>query len=170
MIELLQTFSVNQIIVYTIMLGLAIRGMVSFFQWGVELYKKRFNKDYKEVNKEKKLEEHYMICLKQHKETLEKYSSLENKVDDLTEAFMKKIDVIENQVAQLTRSDMHDIKGWIVEKHHKFMKQGWIDDFTMDILEKRFEDYTREGGNSYISGLMDELRALPHFPPAGTQS
>jgi hypothetical protein len=45
------------------------------------------------------------------------------------------------------------------------MKKAWVDDFTMDTIEKRFADYLAEDGNSYVEGLVNELRALPHIPP-----
>jgi len=165
MLELLSAFSVDQIIVYTIMLIFAIKGGVDLFLWAKDLYQKKFNKDHAKLNKQEVLEQHYANCKKQHIESIQRYETLSSKIDLLTETMSTKVDKIEAQLKQLTDSDMHDIKGWIVEKHHKLMKQGWVDDFTMDTLEKRYSDYTLEGGNSYISGLMNELRALPHFPP-----
>lgn len=165
MLELLAAFSVKQIIVYTIMLALAIKGGVDFFSWCKDKYEAKFNKDYASKTKEAQLMEHYVKCTDQHKESLERYQTLETKIDNLTEVMNKKVDKIEAQLQQLTESDMHDIKGWIVEKHHVLIKKGWVDDFTMDTLEHRFADYIAEDGNSYVAGLMSELRALPHFPP-----
>ena len=165
MLELLAAFSVEQIIVYTIMLALAIKGGVDFFGWAKDKYQKKFDKDYSAKTKEEKLVEHYERCADQHKESLERYQTLETKIDTLTETMNSKVDKIEAQLKQLTESDMHDIKGWIVEKHHSLIKKGWVDDFTMDTLEHRYADYVAEDGNSYVAGLMSELRALPHFPP-----
>ena len=165
MLEFLAAFSVQQIIVYGIMLCLAIKGGVDFFAWAKEKYEKKFNADHAKLNKEEMLEEHYKKCEQQHIEAVGRYNSLEEKIDLLTETVNQKVDKIEAQLTQLTESDMHDIKGWIVEKHHQIMKNGWVDDFTMDTLEKRYADYQIEGGNSYVAGLMSELRALPHFPP-----
>ena len=65
----------------------------------------------------------------------------------------------------LTQSDKDSIKSWIVEKHHLFVKQGWVDDFNMDAIERRFTHYEEEGGNSYVCDLMKELRRLPNYPP-----
>ena len=165
MIDFLTSFSVNQILIYTIMLGFAIKGGIDFFEWCKEKYKQKFNKDYTVHNKQENLEKHYIICQEQHQESLERYKTLESKIDKLAEDINQKVDKIEAQLIQLTESDMHDIKGWIVEKHHLFVKKGWVDDFTMDTLERRFSDYVAEDGNSYIAGLMAEIRALPHFPP-----
>jgi len=169
MLQLLAEFSIQQILIYTVILGLAIKGLIDFSSWGYKQYQKRFHRDYEALNTQEKLEKHYMSCKEQHTETLNLYKGLETKIDNLTENINTRIDVMEDQLIQLTESDMHDIKGWIVEKHHQYIKKGWIDDFTMDILEKRFADYKKEGGNSYVGGLMEELRALPHTIPEGEE-
>ena len=36
----------------------------------------------------------------------------------------------------------------------------------MECIEKRFAIYEREHGNSFVKGLMNEIRALPKRPPA----
>ena len=165
MLDLLAAFSVQQIIVYSVMLLFAIKGIIDLVIYFKDLYENKFNKDYSKKKQEESLEEHYNHCIEQHQESVKMYESLENKLDDWTKVVGEKIDKIEEQVTLLTQSDMHDIKGWIVEKHHKFIKQGWIDDFTMDTLEHRYSDYKAEDGNSYVASLMKELRSLPKFPP-----
>ena len=35
-----------------------------------------------------------------------------------------------------------------------------IDSFTMDTIEKRYQHYRDEGGNSYITNIMKELRDM----------
>ena len=162
MLELFTAFSVKQIIIFTIMLALAIRGGGDFFDWCRGRYERKFNKDHNKLNKQIALEEHYEKCKEQHIESIEHYTELKKKIDLLTEVMDARLDVMEESIDKLTESDMHSIKSWIVEKHHKLMKQGKVDDFTMDTLEKRFGDYKKEGGNSYIDGLMEEMRALPH--------
>jgi hypothetical protein len=165
MLEILSAFSVHQIIVYTIMLALAIKGGVDFFGWVKDKYESKFNKDYKAKKGEEMLEEHYDKCKLQHLESVARYEGLNKKIDDLTENINQKVGNIEAQIAQLVDSDRNDIKSWIVEKHHELMKKAWVDDFTMDTIEKRFADYLAEDGNSYVEGLVNELRALPHIPP-----
>lgn len=165
MLELLAAFSVKQILVFSIMLILAIKGGADIFDWVQEKYRKKFNKDHLALNRQEALEEHYEKCRQQQAEFIEKYVSLENKLFSLTEDINEKVNSIESQLALLTKSDMHDIKSWVVEKHHLLTQQGWVDDFTMDTIEKRFEDYQKEKGNSYVEGLVNELRALPHYPP-----
>lgn len=165
MTNLLTNFSIQQIILFTVFGALAFKGVVDFLLWCKDLYNKKFNKDYKAKKEEQQLQEHFESCQKQSKAMTDKYESLENKIDDLTEKLKIRIDQIEGSLELLKTSDMHDIKGWIVERHHNLIKQGWVDDFTMDTLEYRYSDYKAEHGNSYIDSLMNELRNLPKFPP-----
>ena len=70
----------------------------------------------------------------------------------------------------LIKSDIDDIKSWIVEKYlFFFCKQGWVDEFSMDTINKRFADYDAEGGNSYIEGLVHQIRSLPRSPEEKAQ-
>lgn len=141
---LLATYSIKEIIISMIMLIVAMKGSFDFFDWIKLKYKEKFDKDY------------------QQKISEASYEDMEKKIDVLTETINTRLNNIENSIKRLTDSDMHDIKGWIVEKHHSLTMQGWVDDFTMDTIEKRYSDYKAEGGNSYIKGLMEEIRSLPH--------
>lgn len=161
MLELLAAFSIEQIIIYALMLGLAIKGGVDFTFWAKEKYQQKFDKDHAQLTKQEMLEEHYKKCSEQHQESVEKYNNLEKKIDNLTDTFNTKLDKMEDQLVLLSSSSKNDIKAWIVETHHKCIKEGFIDDFTKDIVEKRFEDYTKLGGNSYVKNLVEEMRTLP---------
>lgn len=78
-----------------------------------------------------------------------------------------RMDTAEARLNSLTESDMHDIKAWIVGQYHKFyIEQGWIDSYSAETIERRYGDYIKEGGNSYIKVLIERLRTLPMDPPA----
>ena len=165
MLELLKTFTVEQILIYIVMQALAAKGVVDFFVWGKKLYQQKLTKDQKNLKKQELFRTYSKQYDEQFAQFMEKYNVLENKIDLLTTTVNSKIAQIDERLVQLTRSDMHDIKGWIVEKHHELTEQGWVDDFTMDTLEKRFADYVAEKGNSYVEKLMADIRSLPHNPP-----
>lgn len=84
----------------------------------------------------------------------------------------KRLDVLEERTAaaegklqDLTESDMHDIKAWIVEQYHKFyVEQGWIDAFSAETIDRRYSDYIKEGGNSYVENLINQLHTLSMDP------
>ena len=164
MIELFKHFTVDQIILYTIMLMFAIKGCLDFMDWVKTQYKKKFDKDYDQKEKEKEFKTFYDTCNNKDQELMNMYQNLEGKIDNLTTISNARMEILEDKIDQLTTSNMHSIKSWIVEKHHILTKKGWVDDFTMDSLEKRYTDYVNEKGNSYIGDLMDEIRELPHSP------
>lgn len=163
MITLLNMFSVKEIIIFVILFSLAIKGLADFLNWFKGEYKKKFNEDFETKTKEEELIQHYQQCKEQHKETIQLYEDVNKKINKLTDV----VDGLKTSIDQLIESDMHDAKGWIVEKHHSLVQKGWVDDFTRDTIEKRFSDYLKEGGNSYVRGLMEEIRALPHVKEEG---
>lgn len=155
MLELLQHYSIPEIFLFIVLLALAFKSVVSFFEWLEERLKKAFNIRFGKMSEKEKINkriengENFMTQLREH----QKHN------DEALQDLSKKIDI-------LVESDKDDIKAYITKEHHKFCyDKGWIDDFSLDCLEKRFKHYADEGGNSFICGFMQELRALPKRPP-----
>lgn len=144
MTQLLNNYSLHEILIFLIVLALGIKGFITFWDWAVDRLRKIFHKEnQQDLDREK---------IHQLNENQEK---LIDNVSKLTE----KIDM-------LIESDKADIKAYITEKHHHFVyDKKWIDDYSLDSLEKRFNHYVEEGGNSFIGGLMSEIRQLPKTPP-----
>ena len=70
------------------------------------------------------------------------------------------------RIGLLIDSDKDDIKAFITEKYHYFVEvRGWIDDDSLDCLERRFQHYKDENGNSFVADLMSEIKRLPKHPP-----
>jgi hypothetical protein len=116
---------------------------------------RRVNEVVEEQNQERTVQEALDDLNKKFDLILEKVTNIEARVS-----------VTEERVSDLTISDMHDIKSWIVEQYHKFYnEQGWIDSFSAETIDRRYSDYQKEGGNSYISVLIDRLHSLPMDPP-----
>lgn len=155
MLELLQHYSISEIFLFIVLLALAFKSVVSFFEWLEERLKKAFNIRFGKISEKEKINkriengENFMTQLREH----------QKRNDEALQDLSKKIDI-------LVESDRDDIKAYITKEHHKFCyDKGWIDDFSLDCLEKRFKHYADEGGNSFICGFMQELRALPKRPP-----
>ncbi len=165
MIELLKAYPIEQILIMIALIALAIKAIVDYRKWIKDQNKEKFDEAYDKKQKDEILNRYNETNEDMQKRMANCYSSIEGKIDQLADSMNKRMDGMEEQLRILTDSDMHDIKGWIVEKHHIYMKKGWIDDFSMDIVEKRYSDYKEEGGNSYIHTLVEELRTLPHTPP-----
>lgn len=151
MLELLNKYSITEIIVFLVTFALAVKGVISYFDWIQERLKKV-------LKKENKIDE-VQDRLAEGDKT---FKILQNGQKEL-ETYIK---TLENKINLLISSDKDDIKSYITEKHHYFVyKKKWIDDYSLDCVERRFKHYEQEGGNSFIKELMEEIRELPKHAP-----
>ena len=143
LIQLFSQFNLGQILIIIVLLGLSAKGVITFFDW----VKARL---YKLSNKQLK-----------SKKTNEQIKNQEETINNLK----KDVEKIQKSIDTLIESDKENIKAWITEKHHYYCyEKKYIDDYTLDCLEKRFTRYEAEGGNSFVHNLMDDLRDLPRKP------
>ena len=155
MIALLQRYSISEILIFIVILALAIKSLISFFDWAGERIKKVFNKQYNKINQKEELEKR----LQYEDEVIKSLQKRQQNTDQILKGLSEKIDM-------LIESDKDDLRSYITKEHHYFCYQKkWIDDFSLDCLEKQYAHYVEEGGNSFIKGFMDDLRALPKQPP-----
>ena len=55
-------------------------------------------------------------------------------------------------------------RSYLIDAHHRFCYEvKAIDDLNLQAMERRYLYYKTAGGNSFIDGLMDEVRALPRI-------
>ena len=125
---------------------------------GVQFFKELKNKKVNEVVEERQ----------QAIDIQAEFNKLHERFDDIQDELKivkERLATAEQQLKDLTISDMHDIKSWIVEQYHKFyVQQGWIDAFSAETIDRRYSDYKKEGGNSYIKTLIDQLHTLSMDP------
>ena len=141
--DLLQNYSLEQIIGFIVILALAIKGLIDFYDWA----KVRFN----------------AITSKEHQKITEKETVKEdiNKLFEIQIVQNEAIDKLTKAVDLLLKSDKDEVKAWITEKHHYFCYEvKYIDDYSLDCIERRYAHYKEEGGNSFVADLMNDLRAL----------
>jgi hypothetical protein len=142
--ELLETFSLEQILLFIVLLAIAIKGVVSWMDWAKARIKEKTAEQQDSVNARKEL------------------TDAIGKITREYEAMNEQMQKMNQTIALLIESDKDDIKAWITREHHYFCYDlGYIDDYSLDCLEKRFSHYKDEGGNSFIKDLMDEIRQLP---------
>ena len=143
LIELLSTYSVGEILIFIVLLALAFKGVVDFYDWAKKKIQSRYTEVYTK-NEEK--------------------DTIKDNIDELfkmQKAQKESIDKLTDSVNLLLQSDKDDIKAWITEKHHYYCYQlKYIDDFSLDCIEKRYAHYKKEGGNSFVEDLMRDLRSL----------
>ena len=145
-------------------LPLTILIIVALFFCTIEIIKGvQFFKGLKDKQVDQKVEER-----QQEIDIQAEFQKLHNRLDQIDsrlDEFGKRMATAEERLTDLTISDMHDIKSWIVEQYHKFyVHQGWIDAFSAETIDRRYSDYKKEGGNSYIGNLMDQLHTLSMDP------
>lgn len=156
--DFLSDFTFIEILVLIIIFVLAFKEGVFLFDWFKARIHKITKKTYEEKREHDKIEEEI--------EDLNKFYDEKAVVDKEFEEANQRFEKIETLIEMLIESDKEDIKSFITLQHHKFVyEQEWIDDYSMECLEKRYAIYEREHGNSFVLGLMNELRALPKRPP-----
>ncbi len=139
--ELLNHYSIQEIVMFLVIFAIAFKSVASFWDWLKSWLEKKFGRKIDPVKDiEQKVTELFNIQEKQDAQMQKMHSA---------------IDV-------LLESDKDNIKSWIVEKHHHFCYEvGAIDYFSLESIERRYEHYKQEDGNSYVATLMDELKMLP---------
>ena len=152
---LLKAYSLQDILIFMVLLAIAIKGAISFFDWA----KERLGRVYKKEYAETKTQEDLDAKLQQESVAIQK---LEKNQAEMMIAMEK----LSNKIDALIDSDKDDIKTFLVKEHHYFCYQrGWVDDYSLDCCEKRYKHYVQEGGNSFIEDMMNEIRNLPKQPP-----
>lgn len=156
MANLLEKYDVQTVLIVII---LFVIGLKQIFE-GIEYFWKKIVAYFNEKNSSQQLSSNLETRLDAHEQKLQK---LESTVD----RSLNKLDSIIDKMNLLMESDKDDIKAYITKEYHYFTEQkGWIDDYSLDCLERRYKHYVSEGGNSFAEGCMDALRALPRTPPA----
>ena len=146
--QLLSTFSFGEIILFIVLIAVAFKEIFNFLDWISEKVKKRDNKHQDAVSRDQRIDN--------------QLENFQKELKHITET----VDKINTEVNILKESDKDDIKAFITREHHYFCyTKGWIDDFSMDCIEKRYGHYVQENGNSYVADLMQNLRALPKQDP-----
>ena len=126
-LNLLSTYSLEQILVFIIMLSLAIKGGVDFYDW----VKKRFNTTIIDRENQNKKKEEIT-------ENIDKLFEMQKEQSAAIDKLTKSVDL-------LLRSDRDDIKAWITQQHHHYCYElKYIDDFSLDCIEKRYAHYKVE--------------------------
>ena len=166
MIELLSTLTLSQILIYAALFAIAAKEFLTV----KDFFKKRNDDKYAEENNEKKQTEQILTAIQSLEKAINKQENEDEEIrknlEHLADTWRNKEKDYHKTLQLLIVSDRDAIKSFIVKEHHHFMAQKWIDDFSLDTIEKRYDHYKEEGGNSYIGDLIQDLRSLPNFPPS----
>lgn len=155
MVDLFTKYEVSEIFVFLIIACLAIKELIEFFDWIKDRLQQSYKKNLSKKEQSDKTQQNFKDINKFFIEQEEENKELDERIRHL-----------DDQIQLLIASDRDDIKTFITKEHHYFCRQqGWIDDYSLDCIEKRYEHYKQEGGNSFVIDLMQEIKALPKQPP-----
>lgn len=165
MIELLSTFSASQLLIFMIMLMLAAKELITIMEFFWNKLRSVFDKEYKVKDEKKEIAEKLEKMSQFIEDYKREHKKLVQQVENIREEYKGMFIKQQQTLDTLIASDIEDIKSDIVKQYHVFTEKQWIDDFSMDAIEKRYARYEEEGGNSYVHTLIDKLRQLPNQPP-----
>ena len=155
MIDLLSKYSAGEIITIIVILFLAIKGVINSWDWAREKVLKIFKKESRKEQEKRELDEKLLS----YDEKIEQVIKAQEELNDYISNMMRKINI-------LIDSDKDDIKSFITKEHHFYCyEKHWIDDYSLDCIERRYKHYQEENGNSFVADLMKEIRQLPKQEP-----
>lgn len=151
--ELFSQYSIETIILFAVGLGVAIKFIGELIEYFYNRVRKHFNVQ------NLKDQQHNEI-VEGISETKEGVATLTTEIDELK----AKIAILESQGILTTERLQENSRSYIIDKHHYFCYEVHaIDDLNLQSLERRYLYYKAAGGNSFIDGLMEEIRSLPRM-------
>ena len=76
-----------------------------------------------------------------------------------------KLSGIVTQHEFLVDADLEDRKAYIINAYNYYVNRlGLIDMRSKETIEKSYEIYLKEGGDTFVAGLMTKLRTIPVIP------
>lgn len=151
--QLLSQYSIETLVILVALLGFSIKAMSELWEWFYNKFKEHFSfRTQRDQD---------------HQQLIEQIKELSNDI----KATQEEVQILENNMTQFsdqmkitTERLQENSRNYIIDKHHYFCYQvKAIDDLSLQSLERRFLYYKAAGGNSFIDGLMEEIRELPRL-------
>ena len=153
--SVLKDFPISEILLCIVGVLVLVKWIIEYFDWGHKRTKDKYDQ---EAERKKNIED-INEKLNQNSEDIKMLIKMQKQQNE-------KIEQQNLRIELLIDSDKDDIKAFITEKYHYFVEvKGWIDDYSLDCLERRFQHYKDENGNSFVADLMSEIKRLPKHPP-----
>ena len=153
--SVLKDFPISEILLCIVGVLVLVKWIIEYFDWGHKRTKDKYDQEAKQKTDIEDINEK----LNQNSENIKMLIEMQKQQNE-------KIEQQNLRIELLIDSDKDDIKAFITEKYHYFVEvRGWIDDYSLDCLERRFQHYKDENGNSFVADLMSEIKRLPKHPP-----
>lgn len=151
--QLFSQYSFESLWLLIILLAVAFKFVNELFEYFYERAKKFFNYQSKKDNDKKDI----INSLDNLRRNIE---NLQNSIVTQSEAIKQLKDHEKLTLERLQENS----RNYIIDKHHYFCYEvKAIDDLSLQSLERRYLYYKAAGGDSFIDGLMEDIRALPRI-------
>lgn len=151
--QLLSQYSIETLVILVALLGFSIKAMSELWEWFYNKFKDHFS------FRTQRDQDHQQLII-QIKELSEGIKATQEEVQILKNNMAQ----FSDQMKITTERLQENARNYIIDKHHYFCYQvKAIDDLSLQSLERRFLYYKAAGGNSFIDGLMEEIRELPRL-------
>lgn len=150
-IALFSQYSMEGILVLCILMLVAFKFISELIDFAYNKLKCYFNKETQKEDWKKSISE----GLQELNAQLSSVNQEMFQVTSRLEGVEKNLKLTEERLQENTRS-------YLIDAHHRFVYQEKaIDDLNLQSMERRYVYYKAAGGNSFIDGLMKEVRQLP---------
>ena len=148
--ELLTTFSGTQLILILLGVAIGFKFVAELWDWIKKYVRKPVDKEYDIKDEKQRIDQQIKNC----KCELEKITQRQNDVES-------SVEIINNNIDLLIKSDKEAISAYITDKYHDLVaKGGKVDTETLKSCEARYNIYRAEGGNDYVSDLMEKIKDM----------
>lgn len=145
--------SVEEVIILVVVLVLVIKSVWSAAEWIWAKIKAKLDIE----DKQKTWANNLADALNNLDKKIDNLELQNQKTHEEQESMQDSLNLIQERLQENTRS-------YLIDTHHRHCYQiHSIDDLTLQSMERRYLYYKTAGGNSFIDGLMEEVRALPRI-------
>lgn len=155
--QLFTQYSIETLLLLLAMFGFSIKAMSELWEWFYNKFKNYFS------FRTQRDQDHQQVVL-QMQELSNSLHSLKDELQEMKHNMETTMEEFSNQMKITTERLQENSRNYIIDKHHYFCYEVHaIDDLSLQSLERRFLYYKAAGGNSFIDGLMEEIRELPRL-------
>lgn len=157
--QLFSQYSIETLIILIVSLAVFFKFVNELFEYFYGKFKTYFNyQSQKDVK---------------HNEIMQSIGSLREEVKELEnkiESQSKNIRQLKDREKLTMERLQENARSYIIDKHHYFCYEiKAIDDLNAQALERRYLYYKAAKGNSFIDGLMEDIRNLPRVDLSNPQ-
>lgn len=151
--SLFMQYSIESIILFVILLAISVK--ITHELW--DYFKGKAREAFKKEETQGQLEINFN---EKFQELTDKLDALDGRLDTIDHNF----EGIKTRLSLIEERQQEDTRSFLIDTHHKFCYEvKAIDDISLQSIERKYMYYKNAGGNSFIDGLVQEIRQLPRI-------